>query len=71
MLLKSPRLKLYSVYSLEVSSDVGNAGGQLGDGVADVDGRGNEPGHDLGSYLAAYMVEENIVAVAVAVEVVE
>lgn len=41
------------------------------DGVADVDGGGNEAGRDFGGYLSAYMVEENIIAVAVAVEVVE
>lgn len=40
-------------------------------GVADVDGRGNEPGHDFGGYLTAYMVEEDVVTVAMAVEVVE
>lgn len=43
----------------------------MGDGVANVDGRSNKPGHDFGGYLAAYMVEEDIITVAVSVEMVE
>lgn len=71
IVLYSFKHQLNSVYSLEVSGDVGNAGGQLGDGVADVNGRGNETWHDFGGYLATYLVEEDVVAIAVAVEVVE
>lgn len=43
----------------------------MGDGVADEDGRSNEPGRDFGGYLAADIVEKDVVAVAVAVEVVK
>lgn len=43
----------------------------MGDGVADEDGRSNKPGHDFGGYLAVYTVEEDVVTVALAVEVVK
>lgn len=43
----------------------------MGNGVADVDGRGNKSRHDFSGYLATYMVKKDVVTVAVAVEVVE
>ena len=64
-------MKLHSVYSFQVGDNSGDTGRQLGNRIPDVERRGNEAGHDFGCDPTADMVEENVVAIAVTVEMVE
>lgn len=64
-------MKLQSVYLPQIGDDIGNTGGQLGNRIADKNRRRHETRHDFSGNLAVDVVEKDIIAVAVTVEVVE
>lgn len=64
-------MKLQFVYLLQIGDDGRNAGGQLRNRITDKNRRCHEARHDFGGNLTVYIVEEDIVTVAISIEMVK